>query len=266
MDIFIPDNIKRLVADKPFCDDNIGMSQSSVYLFDDMVLKIENHTEQNDITIDMINWMSDKLPVPKVICYEIENGKSYTLMSRIKGRMTCDKQLMEQADTTVSLLADGLKMLWSADISDCPRKLTVKDDLKTAQYYLQNDMVDIDAVDFELLNNNGFDSLPQLFDWLCSNIPQSEYVLSHGDYCMPNVLVEENKISGFIDLGECAVSDKWKDISMCYISLKNNYSGCFGGKVYKDFNPDILFEKLGIEIDADKLKYYILLNELFKTK
>jgi len=27
-----------------------------------------------------------------------------------------------------------------------------------------------------------------------------------------------------------------------------------------------LFEKLGIEIDADKLKYYILLNELFKTK
>lgn len=266
MNIYIPENIKRLVDDKPFYADDIGMSKSDILIFDDMVLKIENHTEQTDKTVEMLNWLADKLAVPKVICYEVKNGKSYTLMSKIMGQITCDEQLMEQVDSTVSLLADGLKMLWSVDISDCPRKLTFADDLKTAQHYLQNDMIDMDAVDFELLNNNGFDSLPQLFAWLCSNIPQSEYVLSHGDYCMPNVLIKNDRISGFIDLGDCAVSDKWKDISMCYISLKNNYSGYFGGKVYHGFSPDILFEKLGIEVDADKLKYYLLLNELFKIK
>ena len=47
---------------------------------------------------------------------------------------------------------------------------------------------------------------------------------------------------------------------------KNNFSGFFGGKIDPDFNADILFDKLGITPDWDKLNYYFLLNELFKTK
>ena len=53
------------------------------------------------------------------------------------------------------------------------------------------------------------------------------------------------------------------DIALCYRSLKHNFDGTYGGKVYEDFNPELLFEKLGIEPDWDKLKYYILLDELF---
>lgn len=30
-----------------------------------------------------------------------------------------------------------------------------------------------------------------------------------------------------------------------------------------DFDPDMLFEALGIEKNEDKLRYYILLDELF---
>ena len=30
-----------------------------------------------------------------------------------------------------------------------------------------------------------------------------------------------------------------------------------------DFSPDTLFEKLGVEKDPEKLRYYILLDELF---
>jgi aminoglycoside phosphotransferase len=59
------------------------------------------------------------------------------------------------------------------------------------------------------------------------------------------------------------IRDKWNDIALCYRSLKHNFDGTYGGKVYKDFNPDILFEKLEIEPDWDKINYYILLDELF---
>ena len=64
-------------------------------------------------------------------------------------------------------------------------------------------------------------------------------------------------------MGKTGVGDKWNDIALCYRSLKHNFDGTYGGKVYKDFNPDMLFEKLGIEPDWDKLNYYILLDELF---
>ena len=44
---------------------------------------------------------------------------------------------------------------------------------------------------------------------------------------------------------------------------KHNFDGIYGGKKYEDFNPDILFEALGIEPDWEKIKYYRLLDELF---
>ena len=60
-----------------------------------------------------------------------------------------------------------------------------------------------------------------------------------------------------------AIGDKWKDIALCHRSLKHNFDGTFGGKVYPDFNPDSLFDALGIEPDWEKIRYWILLDELF---
>lgn len=40
-------------------------------------------------------------------------------------------------------------------------------------------------------------------------------------------------------------------------------TGHFGGKVYPDFDPDMLFDALGIEPKPEKLRYYTLLDELF---
>ena len=41
------------------------------------------------------------------------------------------------------------------------------------------------------------------------------------------------------------------------------FDGTFGGKVYPDFNPDLLFDALGIEPNWEKIRYWILLDELF---
>lgn len=57
-------------------------------------------------------------------------------------------------------------------------------------------------------------------------------------------------------------ADRWQDIALCYRSLKQNFGGKFGAK-NRDFSPDALFEKLGIPKDPEKLRYYILLDELF---
>ena len=64
-------------------------------------------------------------------------------------------------------------------------------------------------------------------------------------------------------LGDTGIGDKWRDIALCYRSLKHNFDGSYGGKVYPDFDPDMLFEALEIEPDWEKLRYYILLDELF---
>ena len=103
-----------------------------------------------------------------------------------------------------------------------------------------------------------------MLKWLKENQPKNfEPVLSHGDFCLPNVFFQNNEFSGLIDLGETGVADKYQDIALCYRSLKHNFGGVYGGKVYKDFNPDLLFEKLEITPDWEKIRYYTLLDELF---
>ena len=37
----------------------------------------------------------------------------------------------------------------------------------------------------------------------------------------------------------------------------------YGGEEYPEFDPEMLFEKLGFESDWEKIRYYNLLDELF---
>ncbi len=80
---------------------------------------------------------------------------------------------------------------------------------------------------------------------------------------MPNLMIRDGKISGFIDLGMSGVADRWVDISLMHRSLTSNFGGAYGGKIYPEFNADRLFDFLEIEPDYEKLRYYKLLDELF---
>ena len=259
----IPSKIKKLIGDKPFKIDTVGMSNSQVICFDDLVLKIENQNEESDLEAQIMNWLSDKLPVPKVLCLEKENGINYLLMSKIDGFMSCDEYIIGKPKLLVKILAEGLKMLWNVDISNCPYNSSLDYKLKCAEYNIRNNLCDMENVEHDTFGDNGFNNPEELLEWLKNNRPSEELVFSHGDFCLPNVFIKDNKISGFIDLGRGGIADKYQDIALCYRSLSHNYSGTYGGKVYKDFDPDILFEELKIKPNWEKIKYYILLDELF---
>jgi len=94
-------------------------------------------------------------------------------------------------------------------------------------------------------------------------MPEEEQVLSHGDFCLPNVFGMKERVSGYIDLGKMGIADKWCDIALCYRSMSHNYSGRYHGRSYTDFDDLLLFRELGIEPDWEKIRYYILLDELF---
>ncbi len=258
-----PEPISSYLKEKTGTSDNVGLSGGTVMLYDDMVLKIEPYTEQTASAIRMMQWMSAKLPVPEILCHEVQDGRSYLLMSRIHGKMSCDTYYLEHSQELVSLLAKGLKMLWDTDISDCPRKRTLAEELKQARYNVEHGLVDVSRCEPETFGEKGFASPMALLEWLEKHQPACEPVLSHGDFCLPNIFLHNDGISGFIDLGDAGIADKWRDISLCYRSLKRNFDGTFGGKIYPDFNPDMLLEKLETEPDPEKLKYYLLLDELF---
>ena len=270
----LPEGIREKVTDKDFRIDDLGKSGSRIFLFDDCVLKCEKLLEPSDTeadpfredqdqTVEVMRWLHGKLPVPEVLAYEKDEKYRYLLMSKIEGSVACNSYYMEHPKEMIPVLSDALKLLWSIDISDCPRKTDIDTVLSEAEYRVRNDLVDLSDTEPETFGEGGFKDAEELLSWLKENKPSYEPVLSHGDFCLPNVFIKDGKLSGLIDLGNTGTGDKWMDIALCYRSLKHNADGRWGSKVYPDIRPEVLFEKLGIEPDWDRIHYYILLDELF---
>lgn len=261
--MILPESIQTHIAGKTGHTDQVGMSGACITVFDDCVLKIADARPSTAQAAAAMEWLSQRLPTPKILCHEVVDGKSYLLMSRIPGQMSCDEGYLQQSDILVLALAEGLKLLWSMDPTGCPRRYLLPDMLKEAQYRVENGLVDMDNVEPETFGNDGFRDPEALLQWLLCNQPESVPVMAHGDYCLPNVFLKDGKLSGFIDVEDMGLGEKWRDIALCWRSLKHNFGGAYGGRIYPDFNPDSLFDALGIQPDQEQLRYHLLLDELF---
>lgn len=260
----LPESIKKhLSSEEKYSLNEMGKSESSVLVFSDTVLKVSTSNDEVDNGLEIMSWLKDKLPVPKIIAYETVDNKSYLLMSKCQGVMACDSSFMKDPHFLIKMLANGLKLLWSIDVSQCPIRSTVDMKLLEARKNVETNQVDISNIGEDTIGEGlDFHSPQEILDWLYDNKPIEEFVLSHGDFCLPNIFFSGTQITGYVDLDKAGVSDKWWDIAICYRSLVQNYVGKYSNGNYPDFDAMLLFKELGIEFDKDKVRYYILLDEL----
>lgn len=264
--MFLPEKIHKLISEGNCETDHIGMSDASVFLYGDKVLKVQENDEEAENEYRMMRYLQGRLPVPEIYVHETADGRSYLLMGRCGGQMACEGEYMEDPAALCRLLADGLKKLWSVDIADCPSDQSLSHKLVRAKYNITHGLVDLDNVEPDTFGENGFRDPAELLQWLQENRPEEEPVLSHGDYCLPNIFGVRDKVTGYIDLGRTGIADKWCDIALCWRSLAHNYSGKYeyhGNTAHADYDEMLLFRELGIEPDWEKIRYYILLDELF---
>lgn len=261
--MYIPESIKAIAGAQNFEADKTGLSSSSVLLSDEYVLKISDIDDESENEIGVMKWLKGKISVPEVIHHEKYMGKNYLLMSKIYGTMACDRSCLADPLKLICILAEGLKALWDVDVSQCPYNQSLEKRLRAARYNVEHGLVDIDDAEPHTYGENGFKDPVDLLNWLINNKPNEDFVLSHGDFCLPNIFIKDGNISGFIDLGKTGYADKYQDIALCCRSLKRNLEEDFAGKANERFNADIFFNKLNIEPDWNKIRYYILLDELF---
>jgi aminoglycoside 3'-phosphotransferase-3 len=247
--------------------DRIGCSSAGVFRYERncnvLYLKIAEVSDEIRRERDLLLWMKGSVPVPDLLYYSEQYGYAFLLMTKAEGFMACDypdnaegeqDKVHEPITQTVKLLADALLMLQAVDIRDCPFENTLEDKLKAALYNIEHDLVDMD--DFE--DGNDFDSPMDLYRWLVENRPPEELCITHGDFCLPNIFIDGNVVTSFIDVGRGGIADKWQDIALCVRSLGYNLRHTEPQEYI-----DLLFTYLGIQPDEVKIHYYILLDELF---
>ena len=260
--MFLPETIRALLPEAEYTLDDLGRSQAQVLLFEDRVLKIEKDCNASANELNMMRWLHGKLPVPEVLAADMVDDTRYLLMSRITGNNLCADFILDDQERLADLVAKGLQQMWSVDITGCPTDRSLDAKFLEIETGIRNGSITMDqARQEETYGPSGFKSPAELFDWLVKHRPQEELVLSHGDFCLPNILCNSHGLTGFIDLGCAGVADKWVDIEMVLWSMWANSTGQFGGKK-RDFDRKILFAALNMQPDEDKLRYYSLLSEL----
>ena len=257
-----PPEIAAHTKGKEFTLDSTGLSGSTVAIFEEFVLKSEPVSEESENGLAMLRWLDGKIPAPRVLESVILGGFRWTLMTRISGEMSCAEANRADPHRLVRVLAGALKGLWDIDITGCPVDQSPKAKLDRAKRIIELGQVNMDLVDPETFGEKGFSSPAELHRWLQENAPDFEPVLTHGDFCLPNVFLEKGAFSGFLDLGRSGAGDKWTDIAILWRTLRDNFGGHYGEAV-EGFHPDELFDALGMEKDEEKLRYYLLMDELF---
>ncbi len=258
----LPDSIRIHLPEKHFETDSIGCSQANVLLFDDRVLKVEQDSNIAANEHRMMRWLQGKLPVPQIIAEDCTDGTRYLLMTRMTGEILCTPSILDDQIRLAELVAESLRMLWSVDVTGCPTDRTLDRKFHEIEAGLRAGTITRDtAMQPETYAAGNFDSPAQLFDWLVRHRPEEEPCLIHGDCCLPNLFSAEGRISGFIDLGQAGIADKWVDIEQVLWSMWANTTGVFGG-IRRPFDRKHLFEALHMQPDDEKLRYYSLLSEL----
>lgn len=264
--------------------ETVGKSKASLYMFDmpnsfdSMVLKAETVSESSMREHKALIWLDGRVPVPKVVGHHVSNGMSYLLMSKVKGRMLCDPSILSNRRRLLKSVVAALRTLWSVDVSSCPLDSGLDRDLEIAAYNVEHGLVAFSLdPSYEFDIPSGVVSATDLLRWLQGNRPKmddGDRVFSHGDLCLPNVLVDCKGIAGFVDLGGAGWADRWRDIAICVRSLKDNLVGCYakeyaasmgledGALPFGPFDDKEFFDVLGIAPNEEKLRYYTLLDKL----
>ena len=159
------------------------------------------------------------LPVPAVVAECASPGREWLLTRALPGRSAVEDELTADPVWLVGVLADGLRQFHAAPAARCPFRYEIREALERVAGRVAAGMIEPDDMHPEHAHLSPAAALAELERLR----PASEdLVVCHGDYCLPNVLISDGRVAGFVDLGELGVADRWWDLAVATWSLTWN--------------------------------------------
>lgn len=201
---------------------------------------------------ERMRWARPYLPVPNVVRQGSDGSISWLVTSPLPGRDGTHPDLTKHPADLTQILARGLRRFHdSAPVETCPFDFRIDRAFAHVRARLGAGHID-PSRDF----HEEFAHLtPSMaVELLESTRPASEdLVVCHGDYCLPNVLVEGGEATGYLDLGELGVADRWWDLAVATWSLTWNLGPGF---------EELFLNEYGVSPDRDRTRFYRLLYDL----
>ena len=142
----------------------------------------------------------------EVLAYE-SDSRDWLLTRRVAGEDCTHSQYIEDPLRLCDLIAECLRKLHETDFSDCPVQDHTKLYLETAEKNYRAGQYDLS---YFFNRDASVEDVWQTVQKYGSCLKSD--TLLHGDYCLPNIMLDDWRFSGFIDLGNGGVGDRHVDL------------------------------------------------------
>jgi aminoglycoside phosphotransferase len=257
----LPAAMRDLLAGATWHDETFGFSGVQVFRIARpsepvYYLKIATHPHRQELLAEqeLLVWLQGRLPVPAVAAWHEDNERSYLLISEIPGIMSYNDAFKQNIPALIRLLAEGMRLIHRVDIQHCPFDQRLAARMEQARQRVEAGLVDEGDFDRQRQGMRA----GEVFQMLIASQPsQEDLVFTHGDYCLPNVLIDPDRmhLNGFIDWGRAGIADRYQDIALATRSLTYNFGPGW---------EELLWQAYGLEqVDHAKIEFYKLLDEFF---
>ena len=248
----LPDEIVRLTEGVSVWDSSCS-PEASVYFIDrdgGYYLKLAEQEELRRES-ELTKYFHSLNLGAELLSYGAKDGRDYMLTARVPGEDCIAPEYLSDPKRLCDTVAAELRALHEYDFSACPAKNKIKEYLSTAWRNYETDNYDKS----HFPDNFGYRSaeeaaraLREGSQLLCSD------TLVHGDYCLPNIMLDSWRPSGFIDVGAAGIGDRHIDLFWGAWSLGFNlgtdeYRERFFDVYGRDLiNPDVLLVVAAAEV------------------
>lgn len=242
---------------------DMGYSGDQVYLIKhgylnkDIVIKCSNREEVYKEGL-IFEWLQNKIKVPEIYFNLKIEDTYYLIMEMLPGQM--GQYGFEQLGVKEMVIyyANLIKEWHQIDYSDFLNVNTLQDKLNHAKYNVEHNLVKTQYFERELREKTG----EEVYTLMMNSYPKTfDLVLCHGDVCMPNFMMSNGKLTGWIDVVGCGVNDRYLDIAIALRTLRFNFE--WMNLNFSEEYQQLFLETYGIsDLDLEKVKFYICLDEL----
>lgn len=257
-DVDLPPGFTPLLKGYSWRKDSLGQSNSSIFLFDaegcpPLVLKVGAAGPFDELIdeAERLEWLRKQgMPCPRIIARALYAQQNWLLMEAVEGVDLASGTLA--ASDQIVLLAEALRRMHALDVDACPFDHRIDTRIAIARLRTDAGLIDVTDFDEERLGK----SADELFAELQARIPQEgKLVVTHGDACLPNIIVNDGRFAGFIDCSRLGIADPYQDLALTCRSIAFN----LGEEWVQPF-----LDLYGIRrADPEKRDFYCLLDEFF---
>jgi aminoglycoside phosphotransferase len=257
-DIKLPAELSKLINGYKWQRITLGLSQSQTYLLSgassNLYIKIQSLTATESLhrEKERLVWLQGKLPVPEVVYDGQDDANEFLLMTEIEGINASDKSYESMLPQLMQQLAIGLRTIHEIPFEGCPFDQSLDAKIVEARRRVEQQLVDEEDFDQQRVGRKAEDLAQELVHLK----PETEdLVFTHGDYCLPNIILKDGRVHGYIDWGRAGIADRYQDIALAIRSIGYNFGNAY---------VQAFLDAYGLTaVDEAKVHYYQLMDEFF---